>query len=210
MSATTNWVTFLASNDRRGGTPAARTSAPKELIWKVTLPDRCAPARCCATACSTSPAATASSTRSTADGARNAGRIQAAARCARRRRSPEISCCSVVTTARCTRWIARRAGSRGRRRWAGNLDVARRVRRRRVRRIDERRVRAVDRGTGKVRWKRQFDGQICSTPMRPSGWSISAAATASSTRSIPRPARTSGRTRRTTASRAPAVATTSC
>ena len=36
---TTNWVTFLASNDRRGGTTAARTSGLKELIWKVTLPE---------------------------------------------------------------------------------------------------------------------------------------------------------------------------
>ena len=36
---TTNWVTFLASNDRRGGTSAVRTSGLKELIWKVTLPE---------------------------------------------------------------------------------------------------------------------------------------------------------------------------
>ena len=36
---TTNWVTFLASNDRRGGAAAVRTSGLKELIWKVTLPE---------------------------------------------------------------------------------------------------------------------------------------------------------------------------
>src|ERR671914_2664922 len=36
---TTNWVTFLASNDRRGGASGVRTSGLKELIWKVTLPE---------------------------------------------------------------------------------------------------------------------------------------------------------------------------
>ena len=35
----TNWVTLLASNDRRGGTSAARVKAPNELIWKVELPE---------------------------------------------------------------------------------------------------------------------------------------------------------------------------
>ena len=40
MSETTNnWVTFLASNDRRGGTTGVRMSGLKELIWKVTLPE---------------------------------------------------------------------------------------------------------------------------------------------------------------------------
>ena len=32
-------MTFLASNDRRGGATAVRTSGLKELIWKVTLPE---------------------------------------------------------------------------------------------------------------------------------------------------------------------------
>src|SRR5687768_2481638 len=34
-----NWVTFLAASDRRGGTSSARKTAPKELIWRVPLPD---------------------------------------------------------------------------------------------------------------------------------------------------------------------------
>src|SRR4029450_7022270 len=33
-----NWVTLLATNDRRGGTTAVRSKAPAELIWKVALP----------------------------------------------------------------------------------------------------------------------------------------------------------------------------
>ena len=36
---TTNWVTLLAGNERRGGTSAARTKGPDELIWKATLPE---------------------------------------------------------------------------------------------------------------------------------------------------------------------------
>src|SRR5687767_12857439 len=32
-----DWVTLLASNDRRGGTAAARVKAPSDLIWKVAL-----------------------------------------------------------------------------------------------------------------------------------------------------------------------------
>jgi outer membrane protein assembly factor BamB len=39
MPPTTDWVTLLATNDRRGGTPAARRTAPTELLWKAALPD---------------------------------------------------------------------------------------------------------------------------------------------------------------------------
>ena len=38
MAPDTNWVTLLATNDRRGGV-AAPLQAPIELIWKATLPD---------------------------------------------------------------------------------------------------------------------------------------------------------------------------
>ena len=39
MQQRSDWVTLLASNDRRGGTSAARSAAPTELIWKATLAD---------------------------------------------------------------------------------------------------------------------------------------------------------------------------
>ena len=39
MQPDTNWVTLLATNDRRGGVAAAARKPPTELIWKVTLGD---------------------------------------------------------------------------------------------------------------------------------------------------------------------------
>ena len=35
----TNWVTLLATSDRRGGVTAPARKPPTELIWKAALPD---------------------------------------------------------------------------------------------------------------------------------------------------------------------------
>ena len=35
----TNWVTLLATSDRRGGATAPARKPPTELIWKAALPD---------------------------------------------------------------------------------------------------------------------------------------------------------------------------
>ena len=34
-----NWVTLLEGNERRGGTSAGRRTPPKDLVWKVALPE---------------------------------------------------------------------------------------------------------------------------------------------------------------------------
>jgi serine/threonine-protein kinase len=39
MPSDTNWVTLLATNDRRGGVAAPARKPPTELIWKATLGD---------------------------------------------------------------------------------------------------------------------------------------------------------------------------
>ena len=39
MPSDTNWVTLLATNDRRGGVAAARRQPPGELVWKAALGD---------------------------------------------------------------------------------------------------------------------------------------------------------------------------
>src|ERR1700754_5060408 len=37
MQTDTNWVTLLATSDRRGGIAAAPGKPPTELVWKVAL-----------------------------------------------------------------------------------------------------------------------------------------------------------------------------
>jgi hypothetical protein len=34
-----NWIGLLQGNERRGGASASRRETPRELIWKVTMPD---------------------------------------------------------------------------------------------------------------------------------------------------------------------------
>ena len=77
---TRNWVTLLATSDRRGGTfGRARKRARPSCSGRRRWPTPSAPARCCATACSTSPAATAGCMRSTAATGKERWRFQAAA-----------------------------------------------------------------------------------------------------------------------------------